>query len=135
KITHSLIVHGYLDSSKRLTEKYYDDVQSGSLVMAEEVEDYKADIVGILSTIYNPELMKPEDARAGNVEAKVDEKNLHRKEFQALWNRINAKSAYVVNFDSDELIRKSINALDGELRVNQIFITVEQGEMGSIESK
>ncbi len=135
KITYSLTVNGYLDSSKRLTEKYYDHVQSGSLVLAEEVEEYKADIVGILSTIYNPDLIKPEDARAGNVEAQVDTEKLHRKEFQALWSRINAKSAYVVDFDSDELIKRSINALDRKLRVNQIFVTVEQGEMDVIESK
>jgi len=135
KITYSLTVNGYLDSSKRLTEKYYDHVQSGSLVLAEEVEEYKADIVGILSTIYNPDLIKPEDARSGNVDAQVDTEKLHRKEFQALWSRINAKSAYVVDFDSDELIKKSIDALNRQLRVNQIFVTVEQGEMDVIESK
>ena len=135
KITFSLTVNGYLDPNKRLTEKYYEDVKSGSLVLIEEVQDYQADIVGILSTIYHPDLMKPEDARAGNVEVKIDENKLHRKEFQELWKRINAKSAYVVDFDSEELIRKSIYALDRDLKVSQIFITVEQGEMDRIESK
>ncbi len=135
KVTYSLIVNDYLDSSKRLTEKYYDHVKSGSLVVAEEVADYKSDIVGILSSIYNPDAMKPEDARAGNVDVKIDENKLHRREFQALWKKINTKSAYVVDFNSEELIKKSINALDRELRVSQIFIIVEEGEMDTIESK
>ena len=40
-----------------------------------------------------------------------------------------------MDFDSDELIKKSIDALNRQLRVNQIFVTVEQGEMDVIESK
>ncbi|MDD4518807.1 MAG: DEAD/DEAH box helicase family protein, partial [Limnochordia bacterium] len=135
KLTFSLTTNGYLDYNKRLTEKYYSDVKSGTLIVAEEVTDYKTSIVGILSSIYDPNILKPEDARGGNVELKVDEEKFHRKEFKALWSKISSKSAYVVDFDSEELIRKSIIALDGELRVTQIFVTVEQGMMEQIESK
>ncbi len=135
KVTNNLIRNGYLDDDNRLTEKYYDHVKSGTLVVAEEVADYKADIIGIISSVYDPNTLKPEDARSGNVELKIDENKLQRKEFRALWNKINSRSAYVVNFDSDELIRKSIRALDSELRVTRIFVTVETGTMESIESK
>ncbi len=57
------------------------------------------------------------------------------KEFKTLWNKINAKSAYVVNFDTKELVDKSIRALNNELRVSQIFFKVEHGEMKDIKSK
>lgn len=33
-------------------------------------------------------------------------------EFKALWGKINSKSVYVVDFDTDELVRNSIDALD-----------------------
>lgn len=135
KLTFSLTMNGYLDYNKRLTEKYYSDVKSGTLIVAEEVTDYKASIVGILNSIYDPNILKPEDARGGNVELKVDEEKFHRREFKALWSKISSKSAYVVDFDSEELIRKSINALNRELRVTRIFVTVEQGMMDQIESK
>jgi len=135
KVTFSLIVNGYLDSSRKLTETYYDHVKSGVFTIIDELADYKTDIVRILDSVYNPDLMKPEDARAGNVEVKLDEGKLKCKEFQELWQRINARTAYVVNFDSNELIRKCINALDRELRVSHILVTVEEGEMEVIESK
>lgn len=135
KITNGLIRNGYIDDDNTLTDKYYEDVKAGTLVVAEEFIPYKADIVNILATIYNPKAVAPEDARSNNIELKVNEKKLQMKEFKALWNKINAKSAYVVDFNTQELIEKSIRALNKELRVSQIFFKVEHGEMKTIKSK
>lgn len=134
-IVYELTVNRYLDKNSALTEKYYDDVKSGTLQVSEEFKDYKTAIVGILSTIYDPKTLQPEDARGSNVELKIDTDKLEKKEFKELWRRINSKSAYVVDFDNEELIAKAIRALDRELRVTQIFLTVEQGELKQIESK
>lgn len=135
EIVYSLTVERYIDKHGALTDKYYEDVKSGNLLVAEELEPYKADIVNIIDTIYDPKAMMPEDARNNNIELKLDAEKMQMKEFKTLWNKINAKSAYVVDFDTDELIRKSINVLNKELRVSQIYFKVEQGEMDKIESK
>ena len=79
--------------------------------------------------------MLPDNARSSNVELIVDEDKLAMPEFQALWNKINKKSAYVVDFDTDELIQKAIVALDSKLRVSKIYFKVETGVMEEIESK
>jgi type III restriction enzyme len=42
---------------------------------------------------------------------------------------------YVVDFDTDELIKKSIGVLDNKLRVSKIYFKVETGAMDTIESK
>lgn len=52
--------------------------------------------------------MQPENARSNNIELHVEEDKLAMPEFKALWSRINAKSVYVVDFDTNELIKKSI---------------------------
>lgn len=135
QITFSLTMNGYLDHRKSLTEKYYDDVRSGSLIVVEELVNYKSAIVGILSNIYDPNALQPEDARAGNVEVQMDQGKFQRKEFQALWSKINRKTAYVVDFDSEELIGKSISSLNKNLIVGQIRIAVEVGAMERIGSK
>ena len=44
--------------------------------------------------------------------------NFTKKEFQELWNRINHKYAYTVNFESKELIEKAIAAINKELVVS-----------------
>lgn len=135
KLTNSLIRNGYISDDNTLTEKYYDDIKTGALLVAEELAPYKTDIVNILDSIYNPQVMAPEDARGNNIELKINDSKLQMKEFKELWKRINSKSAYVVDFDTEELIRKSIYILNKELRVSQIFFKVEHGEMNSIKSK
>jgi type III restriction enzyme len=60
---------------------------------------------------------------------------LSSKEFKALWERINAKSTYLVEFDEAELINKAIVALNQELVVPKIFFKVETGVMKEIQSK
>ena len=56
-------------------------------------------------------------------------------EFKALWSKINSKSVYVVDFDTDELVRKAIDSLDRKLRVSKIYFKVETGAMKQIRSK
>lgn len=135
KVTHGFIINGYIDEDNSLTEKYYDDIKSGKLLVAEELETYKADIINIVNTIYDPQAMAPEDARGNNIELKLHDSKLQMKEFKILWSKINVKSAYVVDFDTDELINKAINALNKNLKVSQIFFKVEHGEMDTIKSK
>ena len=103
--------------------------------VAQELQPYQTEIINILDSVYSPQAYAPEDARNNYIELRLQEKKLQMKEFKALWNRINAKSAYTVSFDTDELVNKCIDALDKNLRVSQIFFKVEHGEMISIESK
>ena len=79
--------------------------------------------------------MQPENARSNNVELTVDESKLVMPEFKALWSKINSKTVYVVDFDTDELVRKAIDSLDRKLRVSKIYFKVESGVMEKIKSK
>lgn len=134
-IMYEMTVNRYVDRKGVLTDKYYEDKANGELKMAEEVKGFEAAIVDIIDSIYDPNAMKPENARSNNVELQVDEEKLNSKEFKALWSRINAKSVYVVDFDTDELVRKSIAALDSKLRVAKIYFKVESGSMAEIQSR
>ena len=126
---------GYIDKQGTLTDKYYEDKANGKIKLAEEVEDSAESIIGIIDTIYDGKAMQPENARSNNVELKVNEDKLAMPEFKALWNRINSKSVYVVDFDTDELVRKSIDTLDTKLKVSKIYFKVETGSMDNIKSK
>ena len=99
------------------------------------MEQYKPDLLLILDKIYDDKKMAPENARSNNVELKVDTDKLAMPEFQALWGKINAKTVYVVDFDTEELVKKAVAALDSKLRVPKIFFKVETGSMKEIKSK
>ena len=134
-IHFNLIVNGYINKLGELTDKYYEDKANGEIKIAEEAKDIASGVIEIIDSIYDSKAMQPENARSNNVELQVDEEKLNSKEFKALWSKINAKSVYVVDFDTDELIRKSIASLDSKLRVAKIYFKVETGAMDSIKSK
>lgn len=134
-IHFDLIVNGYIDKKGVLTDKYYEDKANGELKVAEEVADSTASVIEIIDSIYDSRAMQPENARSNNVELEVDESKLAMPEFKALWSKINSKSVYVVDFDTDELVRKSIDSLDRKLRVSKIYFKVETGAMEQIKSK
>lgn len=134
-IYFDLIVNGYIDKKGVLTDKYFEDKANGEIKVTEEVADSAASVIEIIDSIYDSRTMQPENARSNNVELEVDESKLAMPEFKALWSKINSKSVYVVDFDTDELVRKSIDSLDRKLRVSKIYFKVETGAMDQIKSK
>lgn len=135
RLIHYMIKLDYIDENNALTDKYYEDKANGDISFGSEMDQYKPDILVILDNIYDEKKMTPENARNNNVELRVNRDKLAMPEFKALWNKINAKTAYVVDFDTDELVKKSIAALDAKLRVSKIFFKVETGTMKEIKSK
>lgn len=134
-IHYDMIINGYIDRKGVLTDKYYEDKANGAIKVAEEVADSAAAVLEIIDSIYDARSMQPENARSNNVELQVDEDKLAMPEFKALWSRINAKSVYVVDFDTEELIKKAVAALDKHLRVSKIHFRIESGTMENIKSK
>ena len=134
-ICFELIVNGYIDKKGALTDKYYADKANGEIKVAEEVAGSSGSIMDILDSVYDSRAMQPENARDKNVELQVDPEKLAMPEFKALWQRISPKSVYVVNFDTDELVRKSIDAINRKLFIPKVFFKVETGVMEEIKSK
>ena len=116
-IYEGLIENGYIKKGQ-LTDKYYKDKANGRIEIAEEFEDSVLSVVEILDSVYNPDAMKPVNARSNNVELKIDKNKLAMSEFQKV---------YVVDFDSDELVKKAIKSLNAKLRVTNIFFKIETG--------
>jgi type III restriction enzyme len=135
RLIRYMIKMDYIDDNDALTDRFYEDKANGEVKFGEDMEQYKTDLLVILDGIYDDKKMTPENARSNNVEIKVDADKLAMPEFKALWSRINAKTAYVVDFDTDELVRKAVDSIDSRLRVPKIFFKVETGTMKEIKSK
>jgi len=130
----SLAGYGYVKAGT-LTDKYYEDKESGSFQLPEEVEASNESVMHILDSVYNQKVLTPENARGNNVELRFDEQKFNREEFKKLWANINTKTAYVVDFETEELVRKAIQRLNNHLHVSKIFFTVTSGALEKIESK
>lgn len=134
-VFYDLIMNQYIGKKGFLTDKYYDDKANGTVEVAEEVKDYADSIINILDSVYNPALLAPEDTRKNNVTLSLNDKQVASKEFKELWSRINHKTVYAVDFDTDELIKKCIVALDTHLKVAKVTYTIKSGSMEEIQSK
>jgi type III restriction enzyme len=133
-IYEGLITGGYVKKGA-LTDKYYEDKKNGTVELAEEVADCRESVIAIIDSIYDAHSAQPDNARKNNVQLAFDQKKFDSAEFKSLWSRISAKSAYVVDFDESELVKKAIDALNRELRVSKIFFKVEKGQLAGIESR
>ena len=128
-ILFTLRMKNYVTKQGQLTQKFHDDKQQGTLDFGEEYNEFKTDIVNRLDAVFNSDAIKPEDARHAR-EAKFDSKRFERKEFQSLWNKINHRTYYTVDFKTDDLIKKAAYVLDRQLQVSEVSITVTGGTLG-----
>ena len=122
-----LVQNGYVDEEGLVTEKYKVDKESGSLVepASEALKPLIAYLWPLVDSLY-VDVPVPADNRKGK-KIPLNEANFAKKEFQALWRRINHKAVYQVEFDSDELIRKCVHALDKHLNVAAMQYVVQAG--------
>jgi len=131
-----LIINGYINKADRLpTDKYREAKESGTFELSGPLKKFEQTVINTVDTVFDPKAYKTKDARDDNVIAKINAKNLGREEFVELWNRISKKTAYTVNFGSQELIDNCIVALDKDLKVSNIIVIVEEGSLDKIESK
>ena len=135
KLYNHFIRQDYVDDNGALTDRYYEDKKAGTLSFPEEVKDCSDSIIKIIDTIYDVKGMMPEDARKNNVDIKVKDGALDKKEFLALWKKINVKSIYAVDFEGQELVDNAIKALNSKLEVSKIYVKITEGTMKSIDSK
>ena len=135
-IHRSFIRNYYVDDNDNLTEKYYKDLEAGKLKLPDEVKDFKEGIIQLVSKIYSKGATPlVEDSRAENIKKLKVNENFKKKEFQELWHRINQKTTYYVDFDTEELINNCVKALDSDLKVWKMTYHIKTGEMERITSK
>jgi len=134
KINDDMVKKGYV-ALGQFTEKYWNDRKNGTLELQENVAPYGADMLNIFDSVFDPNALKPGDARNNNVTLTLDKEKRDSETFKKLWAQINAKSAYTVKFSENELIDKAITALNKKLHTQKIYFTVQSGRLENIESR
>ena len=70
-IYESLIENGYVKRGE-LTEKFYAEKKNGTLEMPQEAANRAAEVIALLDSVYDPNAIKPENARNNTVEPTHD---------------------------------------------------------------
>ena len=129
-----LAANSYIDVESHVTDAYRTASANGTLApLPEEIKPYGKWIHKLIQGIWNPSAlagMIENGSTPQTPENKLNE-NFSKKEFQELWNRLNHKYAYTVNFESEELIRNAVAHIDAELMVSRLSYVVTRGEQKS----
>ena len=122
---------GYLDENYHITETLIKDVENKTYVVPDKLKGFESCVAELMTSIYTTANFKAvENENANNINEAVlkPNDNFAKKEFQDLWNKIKVKTIYEVDFESQELADKCVNAIDDKLTVKLILINITTGE-------
>lgn len=130
-----LISNGYVDMSRKVTDKYRQEIKNKTAAaLPEELKPMAEGIHRLIQSVYDDSLL--EDMFSNGHETKVKDnplnENFAKEEFQALWKEINHKYAYTVDFDSQELIKKAIDHINDKLFVSELQYTRTIGSQKNV---
>lgn len=126
-----LLKNDYTDDADHIAASYHEARKEGTLAeLPAELQPHAEQVFALIDSVFSEgQLPEPENGRKGK--RLVTNANFEKQEFKALWNRINHKAAYSVEFDSGELVAKAIAALnhkDEGLRVAPLQYVIQKGE-------
>ncbi len=126
-----LLKHDYTDGADRITSAYHEAKKDGALAaLPPELAPYPEQVFKLIDSVFSESLL-PEIGDDRKPKKNPLNGNFEKPEFKELWNRINRKAVYSVDFDSGELVQKAANTLndkDAGLRVTPLRYTIEVGE-------
>ncbi|GAB3358252.1 type III restriction-modification system endonuclease [Modestobacter lapidis] len=122
-----LLQNDYLNDDDTLSEAYkvaraeHAEISPKDPALAPPVIDAVWPVVDALYI----DVPRPDNSRT--TKQLLPNKNIDKAEFLALWNQINHKAIYQVEFDSAELVAKAVRAVDEHLTVDALQYVVEHG--------
>jgi type III restriction enzyme len=125
-----LIKNDYIDEDDDITNTYREADEYGTLAkLPEELMPLSDGIHNLVRRIFSASVIDQmiEDGHETKIMENPLNDNFYKQEFQELWKAINCRYAYTVEFDSQELIEKSIVALNTNLYVTRLLYTLTKG--------
>ena len=126
-----LLKNDYTDDTDRITGTYHEAKKDGTLApLPSELQAHAEQVHQLIDSVFSDSRMFEisDDRRP---KRNPLNSNFDKQEFKELWNRINRKAAYSVDFDSAELVTKAVTELDSSLRVTPLQYTIQTGEQAA----
>lgn len=127
RLNKLLYKNDIIDEEDKITSEGREAIEKGDVQIPEDLTAFKEDITKLLKAVYTGEIPKPENDR-NKVEVSLN-KNFYKKEFQALWDKINVRTIYEVRFETDKLIEDSKIRIDADLHIAERTYEVKTGEL------
>ena len=133
-IYNYLVRNDYVDDDGHITDKYREDREANTLApLTESIAGLGTAVHALVAGIFDPHALDGmiQDGNETKVSDNPLNDNFYKAEFKRLWNLIQHKYAYTVEFDGEELARKAIVHIDDKMFVTRLQYTVTTGQQES----
>jgi type III restriction enzyme len=131
RLRAELVAKGFLTDEGRLTEKFTPRVAGFTLGLSGEFAEHATTVVSLLQSYQMERHLKRDDEEkrfAAKKEVLLD------PEFEALWKKINARTTYRVEYQTDTLVTTAVKAIKGMEKIEQIRVTYHEAAV-ALENK
>jgi type III restriction enzyme len=131
---HYLVRNRYIDDHGGVTDTYRLAAEAGRFAPLKlELAPLEEGLHKLVQAIYDPSILDGLITDGHETKVRNNPLNENWKDFKELWERINKRYAYTVEFDSAELVQKTVAALNSELRVAHLSYTLTKGEQEGLD--
>ena len=132
-----LFDNDYTDERGNILPTYHTDMEQGTLApLSKKLQPISEQVHRLIQGIFDPSALDGMIENGNDTAEVVNDhlnQNAEKEQFKRLWAEINHRYVYTVHYDSEELIHKSIAAIDKNLTVTQLRYVVTTGEQGDNE--
>ena len=119
--------NGYIDDSGQLTTQFHDAAANGVMApLPDKLQPISQGIFALIHSILDPkalcDMVVPEKTSTPH-----NRLNSNFQKFQTLWEEINHKYIYKVDYDSQQLTEQAIALIDSELEINGLRYVMIEG--------
>ena len=133
-----LVMAGLVDKdSKQLTEDYHalneeQKIQKVREAVGELYAPFAENLENILASVYDPKRGQLIMNARRSEKLNLDPEKFASKKFKELWDHINEKTYYTVEFDENELVRRCIDSLNRNMRVTKTEVIITEGLLKTV---
>ena len=133
-----LVIAGLVDrSSKQLTDAYHglnedQKIQKVREAVGELYAPFAENIENILESVYDPKRGQLVTNARRSEKLNLNQEKFASKKFKELWDHINEKTYYTVDFDEKELVDHCIDSLNKNMRVTKTEVVITEGLLKTV---
>lgn len=126
-----LVKNDYVDDDDHITDKYHADMENNDFAsLPASCQEIGDGVHALIQSIFDEHALDDmiDNGHKTQIPENALNDNFYKKEFKTLWDYINHKYAYRVQFDSNELIKKAVANIDDKMFVTKLQYTVTVGK-------